>query len=407
TAGVLPSHGPSSNVSTTSPLRRKSCILKCSQPKPGPPLVSISTTRETRIAFGFVHDDAGAAAGGGAAANAAGAGAAGAVPAAGALVCAHATVNAPTETDTTIAHALATRIACSLAVTGYPSQVLQAVIEGQSGRKSIKSLRKTGKNATRAGFVVKVANATKVVKWPDRQHYHGARSADRKTPQWETRMRTWTAPVLAAAWLPAGGNDVAAQETLKIAVTERGLWDTAVSELGQRAGIMKKHGLALEILYTSGGAESQQALVAGSVELACGGGIEGAIGGFSKGAPLRIIGSEMIGSPDTYWYVVSSSPIRSMKDAGGQTISHSVTGSSSHTAVLSLISQYKVDAKPVATGNHPTTLTMTMTGQIDIGRGAAPFGLEMVEEGKIRVIARGSEIAARAHQTVRVCIAHV
>ena len=220
-------------------------------------------------------------------------------------------------------------------------------------------------------------------------------------------MRTWTAPVLAAAWLLAGGNDVAAQETLKISVTQRGLWDTAVSELGQRAGIMKKHGLALEILYTSGGAESQQALVAGSVELACGGGIEGAIGGFSKGAPLRIIGSEMIGSPDTYWYVVSSSPIRSMKDAGGKTISYSVNGSSSHTAVLSLISQYKVDAKPVATGNHPTTLTMTMTGQIDIGRGAAPFGLEMVEEGKIRVIARGSEIAARAHQTVRVCIAHV
>src|SRR5262245_11741631 len=117
TAGVLPGHGPSSNVNTTSPLRRKSCILKCSQPKPGPPVVSISTTRETRIAFGFAHDDAGAAAGGGAAANVAGAGAAGAAPAAGALVCAHATVNAPTETDTTIAHALATRIACSLAVT--------------------------------------------------------------------------------------------------------------------------------------------------------------------------------------------------------------------------------------------------------------------------------------------------
>jgi len=40
--------------------------------------------------------------------------------------------------------------------------------------------------------------------------------------------------------------------------TQRGLWDTAVAELGQRAGIMKKHGLYREILYTSGGAESQQ-----------------------------------------------------------------------------------------------------------------------------------------------------
>jgi NitT/TauT family transport system substrate-binding protein len=212
--------------------------------------------------------------------------------------------------------------------------------------------------------------------------------------------------LLAAAASVFGCVAAAGEDALKISVSQRGLWDTAVSELGQRAGIMKKHGLDLEILYTSGGAESQQALIAGSVELACGGGIEGAIGAYSKGAPLRIIGSEMIGSPDTYWYVVANSPIQSIRDAAGKTISYSVNGSSSHAAVLSLISQYKVDAKPVATGSHPATLTMTMTGQIDIGRGAAPFGLELVEEGKIRVIARGSEIAERANQTVRVCIAH-
>src|SRR6476620_9979636 len=30
-------HGPSSNVSTTSLSRRKSCCLKCSEPKPGSP----------------------------------------------------------------------------------------------------------------------------------------------------------------------------------------------------------------------------------------------------------------------------------------------------------------------------------------------------------------------------------
>src|SRR5690348_4699634 len=70
TAGVLPGHGPSSNVSTTSPLRRKSCILKCSQPKPGPPVVSISTTRDVRSALGLpAQVSTGAAAGGGAAAN--------------------------------------------------------------------------------------------------------------------------------------------------------------------------------------------------------------------------------------------------------------------------------------------------------------------------------------------------
>src|SRR5436309_12100239 len=58
TAGVFRGQGPSSKVSTTSPSRRKSWLLKCSNPKPGPPVVSISTTRATPKAFGFEHEGA-------------------------------------------------------------------------------------------------------------------------------------------------------------------------------------------------------------------------------------------------------------------------------------------------------------------------------------------------------------
>jgi NitT/TauT family transport system substrate-binding protein len=197
-----------------------------------------------------------------------------------------------------------------------------------------------------------------------------------------------------------------AEDLLKVAVAQRGQWDTAITELGERSGIFKKRGVAVTILYTQGGPEAHQAVISGSMDIACGGGIESAIGGFSKGAPVRIIGSAMIGSPDTYWFVVANSPIKSLADASGKTISYSQNGSSSHTALLALLDQYKVDARPVSTGGHPATLTMAMTGQIDIGRGAAPFGLDLVEAGKIRVIARGSEIKARADQTVRVCMAN-
>jgi hypothetical protein len=56
TAGVFFGQGPSSKVSTTSPSRRKSWALKCSKPKPGPPVVSISTTRETPSALGLLHE---------------------------------------------------------------------------------------------------------------------------------------------------------------------------------------------------------------------------------------------------------------------------------------------------------------------------------------------------------------
>jgi NitT/TauT family transport system substrate-binding protein len=56
-----------------------------------------------------------------------------------------------------------------------------------------------------------------------------------------------------------------AQETLKVAVPQRGAWDTGVPELGQRSGIFKKHGLTLEILYTQGGPEAIQAVISGSM----------------------------------------------------------------------------------------------------------------------------------------------
>jgi ABC-type nitrate/sulfonate/bicarbonate transport system substrate-binding protein len=207
-----------------------------------------------------------------------------------------------------------------------------------------------------------------------------------------------------AVVLPAG--PAAALDTLKVAVAQRGQWDTAITELGQRSGIMAKRGIAVEILYTQGGPEAYQAVISGSMDIACGGGIESAVGAYSKGAPVRIIASAMIGSPDTYWFVPAGSPITSLREAGGKTISYSQNGSSSHAALLSLLDQYKVEARPVSTGGHPATLTMTMTGQIDIGRGAAPFGLELVDEGKIRIVARGSEIRARSDQTVRVCLAN-
>src|ERR1700688_1434796 len=69
TDGVFSGHGPSSNVSTTSWSRRISSCLKCSKPNPGPPVVSISTTRARPSALGLAQAglaEAGAGAGAGA-----------------------------------------------------------------------------------------------------------------------------------------------------------------------------------------------------------------------------------------------------------------------------------------------------------------------------------------------------
>jgi NitT/TauT family transport system substrate-binding protein len=192
------------------------------------------------------------------------------------------------------------------------------------------------------------------------------------------------------------------EDVLKIAIPQRGAWDAGLADLGERGGIFKKHGLKLDILYTQAGPESIQAVIGGSIDIATASGVSAAIGTFAKGAPIRIIGSEMIGAPDLYWYVPANSPIKKLEDFNGKTVAFSLTGSSSHAALLALIAQYKLTAKPVSTGSIAATITQTMTGQVDVGFGAAPFGLDLAEDGKIRIIATGSDVASLRTRTVRV-----
>jgi NitT/TauT family transport system substrate-binding protein len=221
-----------------------------------------------------------------------------------------------------------------------------------------------------------------------------------------TRIKFITA-LCALALLAAAGGTASCQETLKVAIPQRGAWDAGIAELGQRGGIFKKHGLNLEILYVQAGPESIQALIAGSMDIATAAGVSAAVGTFAKGAPIRIIGSEMIGAPDLYWYVPAGSPIHKIEDLNGKTVAYSLTGSSSHAALLALIAQYKLTAKPTSTGNIASTITQTMSGQVDVGFGAAPFGLDLVEEGKTRIIATGSDVASLRTRTVRVNLTNV
>ena len=218
-------------------------------------------------------------------------------------------------------------------------------------------------------------------------------------------MKTTGLVLLALALLGAG--NAPAQDMLKVAVPQRGAWDAGIAELGRRGGMFKKHGLDLEILYTQAGPESIQALIAGSVDIATASGVSAAVGTFAKGAPIRIIGSEVIGSPDLYWYVPANSAIRKVEDFNDKTVAYSLTGSSSHAGLLALIAHYKLTAKPTSTGNISSTLTQTMTSQVDVGFSALPFFLDKVDEGQIRIIATGNDVPSLKTRTGRVNITNV
>jgi len=199
-----------------------------------------------------------------------------------------------------------------------------------------------------------------------------------------------------------------ADDTLKVAIGQMELWTNQVPTLGQRAGIFKKYGIVLENFATQGAGETLQAVISGSADLGFGVGTHGVMRAFARGAPVRIMAASFTGAGDIYWYVRADSPIRKLADATEKhAIAYSTNGATSHNVVLAYAAELGVKAKPTATGGLPATMTQVMSEQIDIGWGAAPFGLDAAAEGKIRIVARGSDVAVLGDRTARVNITSV
>lgn len=202
--------------------------------------------------------------------------------------------------------------------------------------------------------------------------------------------------------LTLGSVGAKAQDKLTLALGQRGNWDTAITELGQEAGIFKKLGLTLDILWTQGAGESQQALLAGSADIGLLG-TQSAFAIYAKGAPLRIVAAEATGAAD-YWYVSAASPIKSFKDATDKTVAFSTVGASTNTMALAFLKEAGITAKLVATGGPSATLTQVMSGQVDVGWSAPPFGLPQIGKNEIRVIAYGKDLQSVRGQTIRVLV---
>src|SRR4029077_21003737 len=193
----------------------------------------------------------------------------------------------------------------------------------------------------------------------------------------------------------------AAQDHLKVAIGQINNWENQAPTLGQDAGIFKKHNLVLDNVGTQGAGETIQAVISGSADLGAGVGVAGVMRAFSKGAPVRILLPAFTGTGDLYWYVKADSPLKSLKDAtAANTIAYSTSGSSSNNIVVAFAQELGLKAKPTPTGGPPATFTQVMTGQIDIGWSAPPFGIKEIKDGKIRIIARGSDIPSLKGQTV-------
>ena len=169
-------------------------------------------------------------------------------------------------------------------------------------------------------------------------------------------MKTSTLVMATLAALSAAPADAA--DVVKVAIGQRGLWDSAIVELGRDKGVFAKHGLAAEIVYTAGGGETQQAVISGSVDIGVSAGTLGVLSAFAKGAPIRIIAGEATGTAE-YYFVNADSVVQ--KDFKGvtptMTLAYSTTGSGTHITALRFMKEHGFKAQLVKTGTVPATFT--------------------------------------------------
>jgi hypothetical protein len=80
------------------------------------------------------------------------------------------------------------------------------------------------------------------------------------------RIRNLTPIVAAAVGLLALAPNASAEDVLKVALAQRGAWDSAAPELGQQDGIFKKHGIVLDLLYAKQDGETESSVISGSAD---------------------------------------------------------------------------------------------------------------------------------------------
>jgi NitT/TauT family transport system substrate-binding protein len=157
-----------------------------------------------------------------------------------------------------------------------------------------------------------------------------------------------------------------AQTTLRLGKAQANQFAFVPADVGADTGIFKKHGIDVEISSFAGDAKEMQAVAAGSIDIALGGGP--AIATIVKGVPMKAVAAEA-NAPNTILLVVlKDGPIQSVDDLKGRTVSVSTVGSLTYwlTQQLSRAQGWGDNGIKIAPlGSAETQIAALKTHQID------------------------------------------
>jgi len=209
------------------------------------------------------------------------------------------------------------------------------------------------------------------------------------------RWTTRTATALAAAAIAGAmfvGDTACAQTTIRLGKAQANQFAFVPADVGVDTGIFKKHGIALEISAFGGDAKMMQALTAGGIDIALGGGPAFAV--IVKGAPMLAVAAEA-DAPNTIMLVVlKDGPVKSVGDLKGRAISVSTVGSLTYWLMQHLSRQQgwgDDGIKITPLGSSEAQIAALKTHQIDGVTTDSMTVYKFVETGDGRILVKFGE----------------
>ena len=213
--------------------------------------------------------------------------------------------------------------------------------------------------------------------------------------------------IIAAVGIAVASPSAFAADKVRLILSTKVVFEMEHGYSAKENGVFDRYGLDVSMIHGSGGAATLQTIITGSQDIAFGVGFLSVIGAYSKGAPVRVLGSTKRGAGDLYWYVKTDSPIKRLSDLGDNDgLAYSRPGSTTHLATLFLKDTLNLKAKLVSTGGPSGSRTQLMSGQVATGWSVFPLNANLLRENQIRIVGVGSDATDLEGLTIRVIAAN-
>ena len=215
-------------------------------------------------------------------------------------------------------------------------------------------------------------------------------------------MRKMIAVALGALlWI--GTSRAGASELVRVAVPDRGAWNTSFTELGRQRGFFAEQGLDVEIVHVADEASLEKALTSGDADIAVAAYFPDIVAARINGAPIKIISPEATGAPDIFWFARAGGLIRSMRDLHGQPVGFEGPGTLSYFVLMTLLRKAGVsDARLVPTGAADNGIPMVFSAQLFASWGGPVAAAKDLLAGEVQLIGRGNDSRRVQNETMRV-----